>query len=128
LNRVLKESFTRLGISSIYQGKSRIVIAHYSQRYDRPDINYWFGPTRKDLERVEKYKVTHFAFICADKGVALIPTSTLFEEIRKDNLNKTLTKEGQLRHYHIHIFERDGSRFWRLKTENRRIDNFFFTA
>ena len=127
LNESLQEDLSRLGNSSIYQGQSKIVIARRSQRYDRKDINYWFGTTAKDLDRVKKYKITHFAFICSDKGVVLIPTKTMLEEIEKDNLNKTTTKEGQLRHYHIHFYERNGSIYWRLRTENKKLDEFLFT-
>jgi len=127
LKESLQEDFSRIGTSSIYQSQSKIVIARYSQRYDRPDINYWFGTTAKDLERVQRYRITHFAFICGDRGVVLIPTQTMLEEIRNDNLNKSATIEGQLRHYHIHFNERNHSMFWRLKTENRRIDDLFFT-
>ena len=127
LNESLQEEFSRLGTSPIYKSKSKIVIARTSKRYDRKDVNYWYGTKAKDLERVKKYKITHFAFICSDKGVVLIPTKTMLKEIEKNNLSKSTTKEGQLIHYHIHLFERNGSIYWRLKTENKSINEFFFT-
>jgi len=126
LNESLKEDFSRLGASPIYQSKSRIVIARTSQRYDRTDINYWYGTKAKDLDRVKKYKITHFAFICSDKGIILIPTKKMLEEIEKDNLYESTTKEGQLIHYHIKFYERNGSMYWRLKTENKKINELFF--
>lgn len=128
LSKFLKEDFTRLGTSSIYQSKSKVVIARYSQHYDQPGINYWYATTGKDLERVERYEVTHFAFICADRGVALIPVDDVLMAISLGNLNKTTTKVGELRHYHIHLFEKDGSMYWRLKGENMKIDDLFFTG
>jgi len=109
LNESLQEEFSRLGTSPIYKSKSKIVIARTSKRYDQRNVNYWYGVKAKDLDRVKKYKITHFAFICSDKGVVLIPTKTMLEEIGKDNLNKTTTKEGKLIHYHIRLYERDGS-------------------
>ncbi len=128
LSKILGEDFSRLGSSSIYQSKSKIVIARYSQHYDNPGINYWFATTGKDLERSEKYEVTHFAFLCADRGIFLVPTDEMLMEITMGNLNKTTTKEGELRHYHIHLSEKDGSIYWRLKTEVRKVDDLFFTG
>ena len=126
LNESLQEDFSRLGTSPIYQSKSKMVIARTSKRYDRKDFNYWYGTKAKDLDRVQKYKITHFAFISADKGVVLIPTKTVLREIERGNLYKSATKEGQLIHYHIFFYERNGSMYWRLKTENRKIDESFF--
>lgn len=95
LNESLKEDFSRLGTSPIYQSKSKIVIARISKRYDRKDINYWYGTKAKDLERVKKYRITHFAFICSDKGVVLIPTKIMLKEIEKENLSKSTTKTAR---------------------------------
>ena len=122
----LKESYSRLGASSIYRSSSKTIIVRYSQYYNRPDENYWFATTSNDLERVNKYSITHFAFVCVEKGVVLIPKGTMLEAIQKDNLNKTTTKQGELRHYHIHFNEKNNSLNWRLKTENRPINNLFY--
>jgi len=128
LSKFLREDFARLGTSSIYQSRSKVVIARYSQRYDRPDINYWYATTGKDLERITKYEVSHLAFICADRGVVLMPTDDVLLAISLGNLNKSVTKEGELRHYHIHLFEKDGLMYWRLRTEIRKIDDLFFAV
>ena len=126
LNESLQEYFSRLGSSPIYQSRSKIVIARTSKWYDRKYNNYWFGTKAKDLDRVKKYKITHFAFICSDKAVILIPTKTMFREIENDNLQKTITKDGQLIHYHIRFYERHGSMYWKLKTESKNMDKFLF--
>lgn len=126
LTETLGEEFTRLGTSPIYKSKTKTVIARTSKYYDRTSINYWYGTKAIDLPRVKKYSVTHFAFICATNGVVLIPKKIMLEEIEKDNLRKSTTKEGKLIHYHIHLFEKNGSMFWRLKTENKKIDEFYF--
>jgi hypothetical protein len=125
LTQTLGEEFRRLGTSPIYKSESKTVIARSSKYYNRKDDNYWYGTKAVDMERVKKYGVSHFAYICSTKGVVLIPRKILLREIEKDNLNKSTTKEGQLIHYHIHLFERSGSIFWRLKTENKKIDAFF---
>lgn len=126
LTETLGEDFRRLGTSPIYKSESKTVIARSSKYYTRKGVNYWYGTKAVDMDRVKKYAVSHFAFICATKGVVLIPRKVLFREIEKDNLSKSTTKEGQLIHYHIHFYERNGSIFWRLKTENKKIDEFFF--
>lgn len=126
LTETLGEEFRRLGTSPIYKSESKTVIARSSKFYNRKGDNYWYGTKAVDMERVTKYGVSHFAFICATQGVVLIPRKILFREIESDNLNKSTTKEGQLMHYHIHIYEMDGSLFWRLKRENKKIDKFFF--
>lgn len=126
LSESLEEEFSRLGTSPIYQSKSKIVIARTSKRYERKDNNYWYGTKAKDLDRVEKYKITHFAFICSDKAVVLIPTKAMLEEIQNDNLQKTATKDGRLIHYHIRFYERNESMYWRLKSESKNIDEFSF--
>ena len=126
LTETLGESFRRLGTSPIYKSDSKTVIAHSSKYYNRKYVSYWYGTKAVDMDRVKKYGVSHFAFICATKGVVLIPRKILFREIEMDNLSKSTTKEGQLIHYHIHFYERNGSMFWRLKRENKKIDEYFF--
>jgi len=126
LSESLHEEFSRLGSSPIYKSKSKIVIVRASKWYDRKENNYWYGTKAKDLERVKKYKITHFAFLCSDKAAVLIPMKTMLKEIENENLQKTTTKEGQLIHYHIRFYERDGSMYWKLKTESRNINEFLF--
>lgn len=125
LTETLKEEFHRLGTSPIYKSETKTVIARSSKYYNRGD-NYWYGTKAIDMERVKKYGISHFAFICATNGIVLIPRWVLMQEIEKNNLNKSTTKEGQLIHYHIHFYERDGSLFWRLKQKSMKIDKFFF--
>jgi len=125
LKDALHESFSRFGGSPIYQSKSRTLIARRSQYYDRKDVNYWYGTTTKDLERVKKYRITHFAFICSEKGVVLVPTKTMLAEIQKGNLNASYDKDGQLRHYHIFFFEKNGSIHWKLKTKSVNMDRSY---
>ena len=50
----------------------------------------------------------------------------MLDEIKNDNLQKTTDKDGQLTHYHIYFYESNGSMYWRLKTENKNIDNLLF--
>ena len=52
----------------------------------------------------------------------------MLQEIKKENLRLSNTKEGKLIHYHIHLFEDDGSMFWKLKTENKKVDQLYFKA
>ena len=56
----------------------------------------------------------------------LFPKKIMLQKIEKNNLRQSNTKEGKLIHYHIHLFEKDGSMFWRLKTENQKVDQFYF--
>jgi hypothetical protein len=95
-----------------------------SQRYNKPDSNYWYGTTPKDLERVNEFNVTHFAYICSSDGVVTIPVQVLKKEIKADNLDTTI-KDGRVRHYHIRFRKRKGSMYWTLKTGDRNIDSFF---
>jgi hypothetical protein len=94
LTVTLTEDFVRLGTSPIYKSKTKTVIARTNKYYDRKSINYWYGTKAIDFPRVRKYSVTHFAFICATKGVVLIPKKMMLQEIEKDNLRKSITKEG----------------------------------
>lgn len=126
LTEILNEEFTQLGKSPIYKSKTRTVIARYSKYYKQKYCDYWYGTKAVDLVRVKKFSVTHFVFICAKKGIVLIPTKIMLAEIEKDNLRSSLDKKGNLIHYHIHLFEENGSMFWRLKAENKKINEFFF--
>jgi hypothetical protein len=126
LNESLHEEFLRFGNSPIYQSKSRVVIARASKRYDRRDTNYWYSTKAKDLDRVKKYNVTHFAFVCSDRGVVLIPTSVMLQEIARENLLSSTTKEGQLIHYHIFFYEKNSSIYWKLRSESRNVGKFWF--
>ena len=126
LSESIGEGFSRLGKSSIYKSKSKIVIARISQRYDRADTNYWYATTTKDLDRVKKYKITHFAYICSDKGVVLIPTKTMLQEIKLDNLHRSTTEDGQLSHYHVKFLEKNGSMYWKLKKGYKKVASLFY--
>ena len=125
LTETLGEEFSRLGTSPIYKSETKTVIARTSKRYEQKYAGYWYGTKAVDLIRVKKYSITHFAFICATTGVVLIPKKVMLKEIEKYNLRQSNTKEGKLIHYHIHFFEKEGSMFWRLKTEKQNIDQFF---
>lgn len=96
--------------------------------YERTSPTYWYGTKAIDLIRVKKYSITHFAFICATNGVVLLPKKMVLQEIENNNLSISTTKEGKLLHYHIHLFEKDGSIFWRLKNKHKKVDEFFFNA
>jgi hypothetical protein len=126
LSESLGERFSRLGKSSIYKSKSKMVIARISQRYDRADTNYWYATTAKDLDRVTKYQITHFAYICSDKGVVLIPTKTILQEVKRDSLFKSTYEDGQLSHYHIKFLEKEGSMHWKLRKGYKNVANLFY--
>jgi len=126
LSESIGERFSRLGKSSIYKSKSKIIVARISQRYDRADTNYWYATTAKDLERVKKYQITHFAYICSDKGVVLIPTRTMLQEVKRDSLFKSTHEDGQLSHYHIKFLEKNGSMHWKLKKGYKKVDSLFY--
>jgi hypothetical protein len=126
LTETLGEEFTRLGTSPIYKSETKTVIARTSKYYEQKYTDYWYGTKAIDLIRVKKYSITHFAFICATNGVVLIPKRIMLQEIEKNNLRKSTSKEGKLIHYHIYLFEDKGSMFWKLKTENKKIDELFF--
>ncbi len=125
LNETLGEEFTRLGTSPIYKSRTKTVIARTSKYYGQKYPRYWYGTKAVDLIRVEKYSITNFAFICATKGIVLIPKKIMLQEIKKDNLNQSNTKEGKLIHYHIHFIEKNGSMLWRLKTGTKNVDEFY---
>jgi hypothetical protein len=126
LTESIGERFSRLGKSSIYKSRSKTVIARISQRYDRADTNYWYATTAKDLERVKKYKITDFAYICSDKGVVLIPTKTILQEVKRDSLFKSTYEDGQLSHYHIKFLEKDGSMHWKFRKGYKNVANLFY--
>ncbi len=128
LTEYLGENFDRLGKSSIYKSSSKTVIARVSQRYERADSNYWYGTTQKDIERVTEYQITHFAYICLNFGVVLIPAQVIMMEIRRSNLGASMTKEGQIRHYHVQFYERDEAMFWNLKGRDKDISEFLIRA
>jgi len=128
LVKTLGDNFSRLGSSPIYKSAhtpSKIVIARISQRYNRTDSNYWYGTTPKDLERVNEFNVTHFAFVCANSGIVLIPTEIMLQEIKANNIHTTI-KDGQIRHYHIQFYERGGSIYWNLKSRDKNVNAYYF--
>ena len=126
LSEMLNENFVQLGTSPIYKSKTKIIIARTSRSYKQKTTNYWYGTKAIDLIRVKKYSITHFAFICATNGVVLFPKRMVLEEIEKNNLHSSNSKDGTLLHYHIRIFERDGSLFWKLRNKSKKIDEFFY--
>jgi len=103
LKESLQEDFSRIGTSSIYQSQSKTVIARYSQRYDRPDINYWYGTTAKDLERVPRYRRKVYSM--TSQGLDLLNcTGDSLNQIYKKlsvkftleaNLQKVMRKDNQ---------------------------------
>jgi hypothetical protein len=114
LSKVLKEDFEKEKDTSIFRGTTKSLLARSSQYYDRPWANYWFGLTPKDIKACELHHVPELAFICDNKGVVLIPVSQVTELINQGSLWKSL-REGELRHYHIHFQEKDGTLYWKTK-------------
>lgn len=110
----LGETFTRVGRSQLYRSESKILIARWSQRYQRKGQNYWYALTSSDVESVKNYDLTHFAYVCSDVGVILLPASVVMERVRSKALGRT-PKAGPLRHYHIQFEQVEEKIFWILR-------------
>ena len=115
LTTALGEKFEKIGRKPIYKSRSKNVIARWSQKYEREGQDYWYGLTTSDIEDIENYDITHFAYVCADNGVVLLLVTDVEQRIRDDELLRT-PSEGPLRHYHILFVEENGEIMWILKT------------
>ena len=114
LSKSLGRKFERLGKSPIYKGLDMTLLARWSQKYPRHDLNYWFGLTPRDLSSVEEYGVTGFAYVCGDDGVVIIPAKEMLLRTTSGKLGRS-PREGDLRHYHIQ-FGQKGDKFeWIMK-------------
>ena len=120
----LGENFVRVGNSPIFRSSTRTVIARTSQRYDRADVNYWYGTRHKDLERVKEYRVSHFAFIFPNVGVLLIPTDKMLEEIKQNNLQLSLNSDGSISRYHVQFYEKGPEVYWNLKGRDKIVTHW----
>jgi hypothetical protein len=125
LKKTLGESFERVGRSSLYKSPSKTVVARWSQRYPRKDQNYWYGLTSKDIDAIEGYGVTHYAYVCGNAGTILIPVSQMLTHIKEGQLGRT-PREGELRHYHIAFSDLNGRYTWLLKEGKKQDTQEFF--
>ena len=126
LTLALGEAFERVGRTPLHKSKSKMLIARWSQRYKRKGQNYWYGLTSRDIESVENHNLTHFAYVCAKTGVALLSVSMVMKHVQADTLGKS-PKVGPLRHYHIQFDDSKGELKWILKNGVREsIEQFFY--
>jgi len=114
LSKALNETFEKFGNSPIYKSEKTILLARWSQFYEKKWSNYWYGVTAKDLERVKEYNIGTFAFVCDNKGVVLIDARELNNKIEQGELWRS-PPAGDLRHYHIHLKEANGKLLWHTK-------------
>lgn len=127
LTTALSEEFEKIGRKPIYKSSSKIVIARWSQKYDKEGQDYWYALTARDVEDIENYDIKHFAYVCADNGVVLLPVTNVKKRIRDDELLPT-PSEGPLKHYHIFFVEENGKMMWILKTGVRKNVQEFYHA
>ena len=120
LNKLFGEEFVKIGRKSIYHSGSNVFLVKRSKKYDRVDRDFWYGVTPSEMESVERYGITHFGFICADKGLVLIPSEKMSEYARSDILFRT-PPEGQLKHYHM-LFKEELGRMKMILKGGDRID------
>ena len=128
LSSVLEETFVKIGNKPIYKSDSKTVIARWSKKHDKMvrALAYWYGLKAPDLERINEYGITHFAYVCGKEGVVLIPTRIIQERIKNDELLKS-PKEGPLQHYHIQFDEESGAMMWILKTGVREnVEKYYY--
>ena len=128
LSSALKETFVKIGNKPIYKSDSKTVIARWSKKHNKKvrALSYWYGLKVPDLDRINEYCITHFAYVCNREGVILLPTRIIRERIRKDELLKS-PKEGPLQHYHIQFNEEGGSMLWILKMGVREnVEKYYY--
>ena len=127
LSIALEETFVNIGKKPIYKSDSKTVIARWSKKYNKTEraFAYWFGLKAPDLERINKFGITHFAYVCDEEGVVLVPTMIIQKRIKNDELLETKTK-GALQHYHIQFDEESGAMMWILRTGFRKnVENYY---
>jgi hypothetical protein len=124
LKQSLGEDFKRVGNSVIYKSPSKTVIARWSQRYKKSQ-DYWWGLHAKDLEAIEDYGVTHYAYICGKVGTILIPASIMEKYAEEGRFART-PREGDLQHYHIAFTDRKGKLEWMMREGRREEAQQFF--
>ena len=107
MNQVFK-NVERLGNTSIYKIKNsnKLLIARASRYYERTNQSYWYRLGSNDLERMEKYNVNNFAYLCGNKCIVSIPTTEIKKHIKEENMFRTPPK-GDLKHYHIIFSEKN---------------------
>jgi len=126
LTTAVGETFERVGRTSIYKSHSTVVIGRWSQRYERKDQNYWYGLTSRDLASIRSHGITHFAYVCSDVGVVLLPTRIISKPVETGTLGRT-PKEGPLRHYHIQFKDDKGELKWVLRNGvQESVEEFFY--
>lgn len=121
LSQALNEKFERIGNSSIFKSRTKVLLARSSQYYKNKSSNYWYGVTPKDLERAKEYNIKQFAFVCDKRGVILVNIEELKRRISEGVLWKSPTEGPEVRHYHMLFKEVDGRILWQLKGLNLDI-------
>ena len=104
-----------------------MILARWSQKYEREDSYYWYGLSARDIEDINNFELTHFAYLGAYDSVFLLPLQVIRDKVRNDELNATY-KDDNLRHYHIHIVIKDEKYWWNLKSgEKEDLSPYYFT-
>lgn len=114
----LGESFERVEETNVYKNPNKILVARWSKRYKDKAQDFWYKLTPQDILSIEESHITHFAYICADEGVILIPSDTMQKHIKAGTLLYT-EKKGNISHYHIHFAISNSQASWILKGGTR---------
>jgi hypothetical protein len=86
---------------------SVLVSCQVSKKFDRTDVDYWFGLKRSTKEALDDHPNGYCAFgLGSPDKVLLVPFSVVAENI--DNLHMSPDQEGKIRHWHIRFREQDG--------------------
>jgi len=85
LTSSLNKPFEKVGNLPLYRSVDELVIGRWSKKYDESH-DYWYGLKAHDFKLMEEYPVTHFAYVCADEGVLLLPKKDVIRQVNENNV------------------------------------------
>lgn len=109
----LDDSFRKIGNLPLYAGSKSTLVGRWSKRYENQGLDYWYGLKARDLLLVKQHPVTHFAYVCANEGVVLLPKDLVLKHVDAGNLSKSLIS-GNLMHYHMKFRNEEDGLIWKV--------------
>jgi restriction system protein len=117
LKSVFNSEFSKERGTPLFIGGREKVLCRYSKYYPRKDVHYWFGITPRDIDLISQQNISHLVFICSNRWVVTIEGKYFLSKL--EEMSVARTKEGDIRHYHVHFTDYGNKIMWYLKGGRR---------
>lgn len=124
LSKIFDQPIQKEANAPIFRIDNDKMIVRASKYYGDEKNRFWYGIKAIDADRIKKNNIVKYAFLMVDKGIVMLPTSQILEEINNDNFDFSI-KEGKLIHYHMRIYIEGDRVFWKLRNNVIDISNMF---